>query len=356
MEQSVKFDPKELEITGYITTGSAFMPSVPLYNSPISRRENYIRALRKEHPLWLPHASDTKYFFPYCVPDNIARGMVSSPTPISPDQFGGKDMFGIEWEYVKKVNGSMVRPGDPLVKDIDHWEDDMQFPDIESWDWEGCAEASAPLISDGRFLKVSLFTGFFERLISMIEMTDALMVMIDEDYHDALDRLFGRLTELYARIFEKYKKYFHADAVWFHDDWGNQLAPFFHPESLMETIGPHMQQLTKAAHEIGLFFELHSCGKIEPLVPVMVECGIDMWNGQPMNDKLAVAKQYGDRILIDTHVPAIPRDADEATVRAALQKYVDDFAGVRHYVAMGMGSHPLEYQILYELTRKQYNP
>ena len=356
MDQYVKFDAKELEIVGFIDKGRGFMPPIPRYNTPITRRENFLRMLRGEHPLWLPHSSDIKYFFPLCVPDNIARGMVSSPEPISPDQFGGKDMFGIEWEYVPKVNGSMVRPGEPAVKDLDHWEDDIQFPDIETWDWEGCAKASAALLGEDRLVEISLFTAYFERLISMIEMTDALMAMIDEDSHPAIHRLFERLTDLYDKIFEKYEQYFHPDAVWFHDDWGNQLAPFFHPETLRETIAPHLKRLVDSAHKHGMFFDLHSCGKIEPLVPVMVECGVDMWNGQSMNDKLAMAKAYGEHIMVDSFTPDIPRDADEATVRAALQKYLDDYAGLRHYVAMNMGSHPKEYEILYELSRKQYNP
>ena len=178
----VKFDPKELEIKDYINKDSAYLPPIPVYNSPITPRENFRRMVRGDHYLWLPHTLDINYLFPWCVPDSIARGMVTDPMGITPDQFGGPDMFGIPWEYVPQVMGSMVRPGEPFVKDLDHWQDVMKFPDIETWDWEACAERTEVMRSDGRVLKISFFTGFFERLISMVEMTDALLAMIDEDF------------------------------------------------------------------------------------------------------------------------------------------------------------------------------
>ena len=77
MEQYVKFDPKELEIVDYLGKDNPFMPPIPVYNSPITPRENFRRMLRGEHPLWLPHTRDIRYFFPACVPDSVARGMVT---------------------------------------------------------------------------------------------------------------------------------------------------------------------------------------------------------------------------------------------------------------------------------------
>ena len=354
MEQYVKFDPKEMEIIGYDRLNS-FRPPLPIYNSPITRRENFLRMLRREHPLWMPHSDDINYFNPACVPDNIARGMVSDVVKYRPDQYGGRDMFGIEWEYVPQVAGSMVRPGEPFVKDLDHWEDVVRFPDIDSWDWEGCAERTEPLRSDGRLVKISLFTGFFERLISMIEMTDALLAMIDEDSQPAIHRLFDRLADLYARIFERYRKYFRADIVWFHDDWGNQLAPFFHAETLETMVVPYLRRVVDAAHENGMFLELHSCGHIESLVPVMIDAGVDLWQGQDMNDMKRVSRDYPE-IIVPVSVPTLPPEASETELRAVVQPFVDEMAGRRVYAGMNFNYHPLQTPVLYELTRKAYNP
>ena len=35
---------------------------------------------------------------------------------------------------------------------------------------------------------------------------------------------------------------------------------------------------------------------------------------------------------------------------------LDQFGTARHYVGLNFGSHPLEYKVLYELSRKLYNP
>ena len=69
----VKFDPKELEIVDYIGKGSPYLPPIPVYNSPITPRENFRRMVRGDHYLWLPHTLDINYLFPWCVPDSLAR-------------------------------------------------------------------------------------------------------------------------------------------------------------------------------------------------------------------------------------------------------------------------------------------
>ena len=42
--------------------------------------------------------------------------------------YGGPDMFGIEWEYVPVAGGSMVRPGTPLLEDANDWNQILKLP------------------------------------------------------------------------------------------------------------------------------------------------------------------------------------------------------------------------------------
>ena len=350
----IPFDPKELEIVGYMPAFNPRAPKIPIYNTPVSKRENYLMFLNGETPHWLPHMNDQFLFLPECVPDNWCRGMVTASKPVSIDMFGGKDMFGVEWEYIPKVGGSMVRPGKPYVDDLDHWEDYVPFPNIEEWDWAGCAEAAKEKLNDGRLVKVSMMTGLFERLISFVDMTDAMIALIDEDTQPAVHRLFDKLCILYDQMFAKFEEYFHADAIWFHDDWGSQRSPFFSADTVREMILPYLKRCVDSAHKHGMRLELHSCGHIEQLVPVMIEAGCDMWNGQPMNDKLAVAKACGGKIAVDSY-PNVNKDMSEAQVREEIQHYLDDFKGLRTYGARHMDEHPLEYQISYELSRKMFS-
>ena len=351
----VKFDPKELEPIGYFRGANPKAPPTPVFNSPISRKENFLAMVRGETPLWLPSSNEFYLFMPTCVPDNWARGMVSAFSPVSFDQFGGKDMFGVEWEYVPTVRGSMVRPGNPFVADLEHWEDYVKMPDIDSWDWEGCAKESEALRNDGRLVKVSMMTGLFERLISFVEMTNAMVALVDEDSQVAVHRLFDKLCEVYDKIFEKFEKYFHADIVWFHDDWGSQRAPFFSANTVREMILPYLKRCVESAHKHGMVFELHCCGQVEALVPCMIEAGVDCWNGQTMNDKKKMAQMYGDKIIVDSSPDSLGLDATPEQVEANVRKYLEDFKGLRTYVARRFENPAIEAEYIYKLSREMMN-
>ena len=58
----------------------------------------------------------------------------------------------------------------------------------------------------------------------------------------------------------------------------------------------------------------------EPLVPAMIECGIDCWCGQPLNDKYKLKKLYGDRIIFTDVVHCSP-NASEEEMDAAVAEF-----------------------------------
>ena len=353
--KKVPFDPKELEPIGFNPPPMPGMAPTPIFNSPISLKENFWRLTRGDNPLWMPHTKEFMIYTPSCIPDCWARGAVSKPgPPIPSEQYGGKDMFGIEWEYEESVRGSMVRPGSPFVPDLEHWEDYISFPDIAEWDWTGAAAEEAALRNDGSIVKVVFFTGLFERLLSFVGTTEALVAMIDEDAKPAIHRLFNRLCLLYDTIFAKIKQYFEANVIWFHDDWGSQRAPFFSPNTVNEMIIPYLKRCVESVHRNGMAFELHSCGKIELLVPAMIDAGCDMWNGQPMNDKKKVLQQYGDKIICDSSPDELPPGATTVQKVENIRRYLEEFKGLRTYCRMNYGSPADEYELLYEESRKFY--
>ena len=92
-----------------------------------------------------------------------------------------------------------------------------------------------------------------------------------------------------------------------------------------------MKQIVDHCHRRGLLFDFHCCGKNEPLAPAMLECGMDMWGGQPINDKQMLVKGFGDKLLIGVHTPFgpknhIPEDEDELyrQVETFLQPYAEE--------------------------------
>lgn len=356
MQNFVPFDPAEMRPKAYNVDGP--FPNLqyknPVFSSPISRKDNFKRLLNKEAPLWMPHFNEIKLFFPTCVPDHIARAHVSTVEPFPVEKMGGKDMFGVEWEFDAATNSTMVRPGNPIVRDLEHWEEYIQFPDVSSWDWEGCAKETRPLLEDGRIVSIALMSGFVERLISFVDVEEAMVALIDEDLQPAVHRLFDRLCSLYDDIFAHYETYFHADMVWFHDDWGTQRAPFFSNETAEEMLLPYIKRMVESAHRHNIIFNFHSCGQVEAFLPLMIKAGCDMWEGQNNNDKLKMAQMYGNDIIINVEPEAIPADASEEELRAFYSNYIEKYQGLRIYSGFRPTITEGEYALIYELSRKAY--
>ena len=324
-----KFDPKELNVVAEIP--SVLGGPTPVYDYPVSGKEACV-ALYNRKPLWqimLGPGPEIVTLTPGCNPDNVARAFVFDGTfvPGVSNLTGGKDMFGIEWEYVPSAGGSMVRPGKPFLSDANEWYEKLVWPDIDSWDWEGCQKANENYLDPNRFNFCMILNGWYERLISFMDFEGAIVAMIDEDQTDAVKDLFDKLSNLYIRILDKYFTYFPLiDAVGFHDDWGAQKDTFFSPETVNEMIVPYMKRVTDYIHAKGKFCDLHSCGQLMKQVPNMIEAGWDSWNPQAMNDTRKIYELYGDKILISV----MPDDYDvenasEDEQRAHARAYADEF-------------------------------
>ena len=314
---------------------------------PITAKENLKRFING-NPAWMPQYADNKLFSPEIYRENVVRGFVAEDVPYT-GEYGGKDMFGIEWEYVPQVMGSMVRPGNPKVPDITEWEKYIEWPDLSKLDWEGSRARNPHFFQTDRVLMLMVFTSFFERLISMVDMENALVAMIDPDEQPAVHRLYDRLADYYDELFDYFAEYYHPDLIYFHDDWGSQRAPLFSLETIEKMIVPYMKRVVESAHRHGFVFELHSCGKIEPLVPAMIECGMDMWCGQNMNDKEMICREYGNDIHIGIEPKQFPEDApDEDLIREAdriLETYPDTI-----YIGRHMNKNPALAERIYERT------
>jgi hypothetical protein len=321
------FNLSELKVVSEVPSyfgGSA----TPLYDFPVTPKEAYAGMLARK-PVWQTTSIETRLFAPRILPDNIARGFVFDALPFEPVKSGGgRDMFGVEWEYIPAAGGSMVRPGNPLLKDANEWREKIIWPDINAWDWEGSAKDNNDSYIDcDKYVNVWFMNGWFERLISFMDFDSAIIALVDEDQKDAVKELFDKLTDLYLKIFDKFITYFpKIDGFNIHDDWGSQRETFFSPDVVEEMIVPYMKRATDFIHARGKSCELHSCGQILKQVPNMITAGWDCWTPQPMNDIRKIYELYGDKIVIAT----MSKDFDPKTTsveeqRTIARAYANDF-------------------------------
>ncbi len=303
-----KFDPKELEL---VEQPGSFGRMAKSFSYPLNKHDHGV-AMFSRKPWWQGmQAMDAQIFTPRVIPDNVARGFVFEGARFDANtEGGGPDMFGVEWEYIKTVGGSMVRPGHPFLDDISEWREKIVWPDIEKWDWEGSAK-----INNGTYLKPENFnqmwfqTGFYERLIAFMEFEGAIMALYDEDSQEEVAAFFDKLTDFYITIFDKAIKTFpYIDAFFIHDDWGSQKETFFSPDLAEKMIVPYMRRLTDFLHSKGKFCELHSCGNNYKQVANYIKAGWDAWAPQLMNDSYKIYDDFGDKILIATFPQNIPEE------------------------------------------------
>jgi uroporphyrinogen decarboxylase len=91
-----------------------------------------------------------------------------------------------------------------------------------------------------------------------------------------------------------------VDIIKFGDDVGMQTNMMLSPYIWRKFFKPRMQQLINTAKKRGVFIYYHSDGYIEPIIPDLIEIGVDILDPvQPeCMDPAKIKKMYGDRITL----------------------------------------------------------
>lgn len=330
----------------------------PVRNYPITERENFRRLLTGEKPLYIPVITDMLPFAPRLIVDNLVRAWVLEAEPCLPGSAcdGGKDMFGVQWDYVPVTGGSMVRGGNPLVKDVTCWEDYVRFPDLDALDWEGSAKRNEKMFSPRRMNRIWIMNGLNERLISFMDFTEVMVAYMDGDQKAGVHRLFDRLCLFYDDLFDRFHRYYNCDIIMFNDDWGTQRGPQFSPATAREMLVPYMKRLAESCHKRGMFFELHCCGKNEMLAPVIAESDVDLWQPQEgINDYDLLYRQIGDQVYLSFPTDSTPEMSDEEAWESA-ERFFDRFAKHGNVILNTTFpvQHPRIAEFVYYLTREAY--
>lgn len=355
------FSSEEMTICGYnppLRFGDA---GSPIFNRPITPRENLRLLFSGQSPLWMPivgmRGLDLHVFRPRLFPDNAATHLVYDAEPqISYDSMIQKGWFDIDWEFVPQAGGATVHPGNPKVPSMANWEDYISLPDIDEMDWEGSSQINKGYLKTDCMRQIAFLSCLWERLISLMDVENAAIALIDEEEQEGVHRFFDQLCVLYDKMIENAQKYYGIDMVLWHDDWGTQRSTFFSPDVHREMILPYLKRIIASCHSRGILFELHSCGLNETLVPNMIEAGVDLWCGQGINDFHKLAHTYKDSgIVFGIPCPQFAPDADVEVKKAAAAEILEKYAGCRVVLNCLFTFPDAEFgNIMYEMSRKAY--
>ena len=142
--------------------------------------------------------------------------------------------------------------------------------------------------------------GAFDTMSTMCGHENLLIGMAADP--DWVRRMAGLYAELTVRLLEVlFERGGQPDGLWVWDDLGYKHTPFMSPAMYRELIMPAHKKLFDFAHSRGLPVVLHCDGFVEPLLPSLIEAGIDCL--QPIEikagmDLLRIKKNFGDKIAL----------------------------------------------------------
>jgi len=148
------------------------------------------------------------------------------------------------------------------------------------------------------------------------EVVDAVMQHVVDYYAAVSQRIFDAAADA-------------IDIFFIGNDLGSQTGPLLGPPLFGRFVLPHLKRLADLGHAYGLRVLLHCCGGFAPLIPSLIEAGIDGLHAiQPScagMDLRTLKAEFGDRILfngcIDSHHVLINGTTD--FVREKTREVVD---------------------------------
>ena len=189
-------------------------------------------------------------------------------------------------------------PDKIVVKDIEHWRDYVHAPSLKFPNelWDVCKGMYAAVDGTKAFKATFVAPGLFEQSHHLCSMEEALMNYME--YPDEMHDLIKYLTDWELELAEGICSNLHPDAIFHHDDFGSERNSFLRPAVFEDFFLDAYKQIYGyyKSHGVELIIH-HSDSYCANLVPIMIEMGIDVWQGcMHSNNVPELIKQYGGRM------------------------------------------------------------
>jgi uroporphyrinogen decarboxylase len=240
-----------------------------------------------------------------------------------------EDDWGCRWLHTDKKNMGQV-----VHHPLQDWDRLPAFrpPDAKDpYYYERLPETLAK--ADDRYVVVTCHFTLMERLHMLHGFTDTLQDFYGEPakIERLLDIILAFKLEQLAELSRRFGDRIHG--VFLTDDWGSQQAAFVGVPMFRQFFQARYGELFRAIHAHGWDVILHSCGKINTLVPSLVEAGVDVLNmQQPRTNGLV---EFGDQwagkvaFLTTTDIQKTLPGLDPQAVRAEARELVEHWSTPR---------------------------
>lgn len=184
------------------------------------------------------------------------------------------DEWGCMWARSAIDNMGQVK-GHPLER----WENlaHYRWPDPDDPAFFTGMEQKAEKLGD-QYVHTNIFMLLFERMHALRGFQNVL-----EDFYlerEPVEMLADRIVEFDLRMIRNIAGRFPGviHGLGFSDDWGTQLDTFISLALWDEFFKPRYRKIVDLCHSVGWHVWMHSCGKINRIIPGLVEIGMDVLN------------------------------------------------------------------------------
>jgi len=220
-----------------------------------------------------------------------------------PNEGGEQTMWGVPTRMVKAGLATYQEFGTPPLGAFD---DPAQLADYPLWpdpariDYAG-AKAWAERARSFDFPTIGPWISHFEVYCQMRGLENALMDVIAEpDFLEAaLDRIDAIQTTILERFLDEMGDL--IDVVFISDDMGTQESLLISVPTWERHFRDRLANWCRVIHRHGKKVLFHTDGAARPLVPHLIQCGIDILNPIqhicPGMDRAGLQRDFGDAVI-----------------------------------------------------------
>lgn len=204
------------------------------------------------------------------------------------------DVYPIEPPYKSETASAIYAAFDWYLKgDVDAYNRTLTTPgffaesedvsEVDTFPWPDPAKYMSAEEMEARFSalprdKASIgmvWSAHFQDTCAAFGMNNCFMNMVDNP--ELVHAVNERIVDFYLKANEIFYKAARGrlDCVLIGNDMGSQRGLMLSPRLIEEFVLPGCRLLTQQAHAYGIKVIYHSCGSIVPIIPMLIDAGVD---------------------------------------------------------------------------------
>lgn len=212
-----------------------------------------------------------------------------------------KDCWGITKKNFKPISTTPFYL-DYEIHDRKSWDIAKQrmFPSRDRINWDIWRKNYKYWRENGYWIEVGPWFGYDIVNARIMGTETTLFAMVDDP--EWMIEMFNHGCDLTLTLLDMiWDEGYKFDELLWYDDLGYKNSLMFSRNMWYEMVRPYQKRAIEWAHRHGIKAQLHSCGRVESLIPDFINIGLDTLNPMEVKagmDPLALKRQFGEAICL----------------------------------------------------------